>query len=126
QCMTTSLLRGKTPSQRLSCRDYCATLRALLGASYRIIYCAAHECAQRPKPSGISARTSSHVNNRQPAMGLHIERESHMKTALAALAVALTCFIGTAQAQDAKPTTQQEKMKWCNQQAKAKDLKGDE
>lgn len=48
-----------------------------------------------------------------------------MKTAVA-LAVALTCFVGAAHAQDAKPATQQEKMKWCNQQAKAKALKGDE
>ncbi|HLU77824.1 MAG TPA: PsiF family protein [Burkholderiales bacterium] len=48
-----------------------------------------------------------------------------MKTVLA-LAVALTCFIGTAHAQDAKPTSQQEKMKWCNQQAKTKELKGDQ
>lgn len=49
-----------------------------------------------------------------------------MKTALAALTVALACVFGTAHAQDAKPTSQQEKMKWCNQQAKAKALKGDE
>ena len=49
-----------------------------------------------------------------------------MKTAVVALAVALTCFVGSAQAQDAKPTSQQEKMKWCNQQAKAKQLKGEE
>ncbi|MFO7188049.1 MAG: PsiF family protein [Pseudomonadota bacterium] len=48
-----------------------------------------------------------------------------MKT-IVALGVALVCTLGIAHAQDKKPTAQQEKMKVCNQQAKEKQLKGDE
>lgn len=48
-----------------------------------------------------------------------------MKT-LVAMLMAVVWSIGAAQAQDAKPTAQQEKMKMCNQQAKSQQLKGDE
>lgn len=48
-----------------------------------------------------------------------------MKAAIA-LAVALCWSFGAVAAEDAKPTTQQEKMKTCNAQAKEQKLKGDE
>ena len=52
-------------------------------------------------------------------------KEESMSKLMAALVAGLFC-VSVAQAQDKKPTDQKQKMNYCNKEAGAKKLKGDE